>query len=78
MNPKSSELATAVAVLRPYFMKAFWFSVIGALLILAPTCFMMEVYDRLVISRNHFTMAMLVLLVLFAIARRRRSATAGR
>ncbi len=68
MNPKSSELTLALTVLRPYFMKAFWFSLIGALLILAPTGFMMEVYDRVVNSRNHFTLLMLVVLVLFAYA----------
>ena len=68
MNPKSSELSQAVAVLRPYFMKAFWFSLVGALLILAPTGFMLEVYDRVVNSRNHFTLLMLLILVLFAYA----------
>jgi ATP-binding cassette, subfamily C, bacterial exporter for protease/lipase len=66
MNPKSSELSQAVALLRPYFMKAMWFSLIGALLILAPTGFMMEVYDRVVNSRNHFTLVMLLVLVVFA------------
>ncbi|ROZ77444.1 type I secretion system permease/ATPase [Ramlibacter sp. WS9] len=66
MNPKSSELSEAVYLLRPYFMRAFWFSMVGALLILAPTAFMMEVYDRVVNSRNHFTLVMLLMLVLVA------------
>src|SRR5512133_203133 len=66
MNPKSTELSRAVAVLRPYFMKAFWFSLVGSLLILAPTGFMLEVYDRVVNSRNHMTLVMLLLLVVFA------------
>lgn len=68
MNPKSSELSQAVSLLRPYFLKAFWFSLIGALLILAPTGFMLEVYDRVVNSRNYLTLAMLLVLVLFAYA----------
>ena len=66
MNPKSSELSQAVALLRPYFMKAFWFSLVGSLLILAPTGYMLEVYDRVVNSRNHFTLVMLTVVVLFA------------
>ena len=68
MNPKSSELSQAVSLLRPYFMKAFWFSLVGALLILAPTGFMLEVYDRVVNSRNYMTLVMLLVLVLFAYA----------
>ena len=69
MNPpKSSELAKAVSVLRPFFKRAFWYSLIASLLVLAPTGFMLEVYDRVVTSRNHFTLFMLLLLVLGAYA----------
>ncbi len=68
MNPKSSELAKAIAVLRPYFKRAFWYSLVASLLVLAPTGFMLEVYDRVVTSRNHLTLAMLLLLVLGAYA----------
>ena len=67
MNPnqKPSELTEAVLALKPYFWRAFGFALIAALLVLAPTFYMLEVYDRVVNSRNHLTLAMLTLLVLF-------------
>ncbi|MEZ0309391.1 MAG: ABC transporter transmembrane domain-containing protein, partial [Ramlibacter sp.] len=69
MNPpKSSELAKAVSVLRPFFKRAFWYSLIASLLVLAPTGFMLEVYDRVVTSRSHMTLLMLVILVVGAYA----------
>jgi ATP-binding cassette subfamily C exporter for protease/lipase len=61
-----SELRQAVLSLRPYFVRASWFSVIACLLILAPSGYMLEVYDRVVNSRSHMTLAMLTLLVLAA------------
>ena len=63
-NP--SELAQAVAPLRPCFTRAFWFSLLATLLVLAPTGFMLEVYGRVVNSRSHATLLMLLLLVLGA------------
>ena len=61
-----SELRQAVTSLRPYFVRAAWFSVLSCLLILAPSGYMLEVYDRVVNSRNHMTLAMLTLVVLGA------------
>ncbi len=61
-----SELRQAVMSLRPYFVRASWFSVFSCLLILAPSGYMLEVYDRVVNSRSHMTLAMLTLLVLGA------------
>ncbi|MBH2042948.1 MAG: type I secretion system permease/ATPase [Comamonadaceae bacterium] len=61
-----SELRQAVMSLQPYFVRAAWFSVFSCLLILAPSGYMLEVYDRVVNSRNHLTLAMLTLLVLGA------------
>ena len=61
-----SELRQVVMTLRPYFVRAAWFSVISCLLILAPSGYMLEVYDRVVNSRNHLTLAMLTLVVLGA------------
>ncbi len=61
-----SELGRAVGTLRPYFVKAGWFSVCSCLLILAPSGYMLEVYDRVVNSRSHMTLAMLTVLVLCA------------
>lgn len=59
-----SELRQALDDLRPYLVRAGWFSLVGSLLLLAPTGYMLEVYDRVVNSRNHMTLAMLTLLVL--------------
>ena len=61
-----SELRQALDTLRPYFRQAAGFSVLASLLVLAPTGYMLEVYDRVVNSRNYMTLAMLTLLVLFA------------
>ena len=61
-----SELRQAVTSLRPYFVRATWFSVLSCLLILAPSGYMLEVYERVVNSRSHMTLAMLTVLVLGA------------
>ena len=63
---KPSELRHAVISLRPYFVRASWFSLCSCLLILAPSGYMLEVYDRVVNSRSHMTLAMLTVLVLGA------------
>lgn len=65
MNPnqKPSELAEALLALKPYYQRALAFALIGGLLMLAPTVYMMEVYDRVVNSRSHMTLWMLTLLV---------------
>lgn len=60
-----SELWQALQPLRPYFVRSAWFSVIATLMSLASTGYMLEVYDRVVNSRSHTTLAMLTLLVLF-------------
>jgi len=65
-NVPPSELRQAIASLRPYFVRAGWFSVFSSLLILAPSGYMLEVYDRVVNTRNHTTLVMLTLLVLGA------------
>jgi ATP-binding cassette subfamily C exporter for protease/lipase len=61
-----TELSKAMASLRPYFVRAAWFSVCSCLLVLAPSGYMLEVYDRVVNSRSHMTLAMLTLAVLLA------------
>ena len=63
---KPSELHDAVMSLRPYWVRAAWFSLCSCLLVLAPSGYMLEVYDRVVNSRSHLTLAMLTLLVLSA------------
>ena len=68
MNPKQkpSELREAIASLRPYFVRSGWFSLVCSMLVLAPSGYMLEVYDRVVNSRSHTTLIMLTLLVLGA------------
>lgn len=62
-----TETAQALARLSPFLWRAFAFSVLAGLLVLAPTVYMFEVYDRVVNSRSGMTLAMLSLLVLLAI-----------
>ena len=68
MNPKKpqTELRKAIGALQPQFKQAAFFSLFAALLILAPSGYMLEVYDRVVNSRSHMTLAMLTILVLAA------------
>ena len=68
MNPvkNTSELRLCVNELKPFFVRAAWLSVVASLLVLAPSAYMLEVYDRVVNSRSHMTLAMLSLAVLGA------------
>ncbi|MEN9372953.1 MAG: hypothetical protein RIR79_505 [Pseudomonadota bacterium] len=61
-----SELAQAISSLRPHLLRAAGFSFFSSLLILAPSGYMLEVYDRVVNSRSHMTLFMLTLVVLAA------------
>ena len=63
-NQASSELRAALVALRPYFSRAGWFSLLSSLLVLAPSWYMLEVYGRVVDSRNHTTLLMLTVLIL--------------
>ena len=56
-------MRSAVTALIPSLKKAFYFSIVVNILVLAPSAYMMEVYDRVVNSRNHMTLLMLTLLV---------------
>ncbi|MEI6639085.1 MAG: type I secretion system permease/ATPase [Chlorobium sp.] len=53
----------AVASLFPFALHTFYFSLVVNVLVLAPSAYMMEVYDRVVNSRSHVTLLMLTLLV---------------
>lgn len=63
-NP--NELQAVLAQLRPYFVRCGWFSLVVAVLVLAPSGYMLEVYGRVVTSRSHLTLGMLTVLVLVA------------
>lgn len=61
-----AELRKAVDKLRPYFVRAAALSIFASLLLLAPSVYMLQVYDRVVNSRSHTTLGMLTLLVIGA------------
>jgi len=65
-NKPTTELRSAINELMPYLRRAALFSVFASLLILAPSVYMLEVYDRVVNTRSHMTLAMLTVVVLFA------------
>ena len=70
MKPQTppSELTMAFEPLRPTIYKAILFSLFISLLALAPTVYMLEVYDRVVNSRSGTTLAMLTILVVMCYA----------
>ena len=70
MTPQTppSELALAFEQLKPVIVKAIGFSTLISLLALAPTVYMLEVYDRVVNSRSVMTLAMLTVLIVLAYA----------
>lgn len=55
-----------MADLRPFYVRAAWFSLCASLLVLAPSGYMLEVYERVVNSRSHATLFWLTVLVLGA------------
>lgn len=65
MNTKkqATELQLAMGALRPFFVRAGWFSLCASLLLLMPTWYMLSVYDRVVNSGNHTTLLMVTLLL---------------
>jgi ATP-binding cassette subfamily C exporter for protease/lipase len=46
--------------------RALWLGIVAGILVLAPSVYMLEVYDRVVQSRNHWTLLMLTLAVVLA------------
>lgn len=68
LKGQPSELRRAVSDLRPYFVRAAWFSLFASLLVLTPSWYMLEVYDRVVNSRSLVTLLMVTVLALFAYA----------
>ena len=66
--PVQGELTRVFKPLWPSFRRVFIFSLVAGLLVLAPSIYMLEVYDRVVNSRSHMTLWMLTLVVLAAYA----------
>jgi len=59
-----SELKESLLLLKPFIRRALFFSLFTNLLVMAPTVYMLEVYDRVVNSRSTMTLAMLTLLII--------------
>ena len=59
-----NELWQALLEQYPLFKKVFWFTLATTLLSLTSTGYMMEVYDRVLNSRNEYTLLMLTVLAL--------------
>ncbi|MEN9315189.1 MAG: hypothetical protein RIS35_1582 [Pseudomonadota bacterium] len=72
MTPAASAKATQSPLRQelkrhwPQFRKAQYFSLVASLLMLTPTLFMLQVYDRVVNSRSTITLVMLLVLVIGA------------
>lgn len=62
------ELGRAVLTVRPALVRAAGFSLVLNLLYLVPTIYMLQVYDRVLSSRNLTTLTMLTLLVVICFA----------
>jgi ATP-binding cassette, subfamily C, bacterial exporter for protease/lipase len=58
------ELGQALLRFRPAFIQAAWFSLFINLIVLVPSLYMLQVYDRVLTSRNTMTLLMLTVLVL--------------
>lgn len=61
---KKSEVREALYSLSPWFIRVFFLSFVTNILVLTSSGYMLEVYDRVVNSRNHKTLLMLTLLVI--------------
>lgn len=61
---KKAELKTELFSVLPYFYHILLFSLFTNILVLSPTLYMLEVYDRVVNSQNYMTLAMLTVLVI--------------
>jgi ATP-binding cassette subfamily C exporter for protease/lipase len=60
---KKSELREALFGIAPWFNRVLVFSLLTNILVLTPSWYMLEVYDRVVNSQSHRTLLMLTLLV---------------
>ncbi len=68
LNPSAEKkpltVWSEICKLSKYLKHILFFSLFTNLLLLAPTWYMLEVYDRVVLSKNHQTLLMLTILVL--------------
>ena len=66
--PRNTDLKDALLALRPHYKRAIFFSVFTTLISLAPTIYMLEVYDRVVNSRSMMTLAMETIAIVLLLA----------
>jgi ATP-binding cassette subfamily C exporter for protease/lipase len=68
MNPEASisEVQAALSGQKPAFLRATTFSIVIGVLMLSPSLYMFQVYDRVVNSRSMTTLLMLTLLLVLA------------
>ncbi len=64
ISTKRSELRDALLAQKPVFRNAAFFSFFTNLLVMVPTLYMLQVYDRVVNSRSVMTLALLTLLAI--------------
>jgi ATP-binding cassette subfamily C exporter for protease/lipase len=64
-KPVLSELRLALEAHRPALLRAFWFSLVASLLVLAPVVYMFEVYGRVVDAQSMQTLFWLTVLVVW-------------
>ncbi|GHU35026.1 alkaline protease secretion ATP-binding protein AprD [Betaproteobacteria bacterium] len=65
-NEKNTEIRNALRGRKPLFSRAIVFSIVIGALMLSPSFYMLEVYDRVVNSRSMMTLGMLTLLLALA------------
>ncbi len=66
--PPTPRMRTALAHCRRHFMFAAGFSALLNLLYIAPTLYMLQVYDRVVPTQGHITLLFLSIVLLFSLA----------
>lgn len=64
-DPNTQTLKRTLLALAPCYRKVAGFGFFTSLMVLAPSWYMLEVYDRVIYSRNLATLGMLTLIVLF-------------
>ena len=65
-SPPSNEITDVLSTLKRAFFTVGAFSAITNLLMLAPSLYMLQVYDRVLTSRNETTLLMLTVMILGA------------
>lgn len=68
INPPTTEMRAALQSCRQHFLYAACFSGLLNVLYIAPTVYMLQVYDRVIPTHGHTTLLILTAILLFALA----------